>query len=112
MSQAVPEGYFAKNIDAVGYHDLNGKRPSSWPCRKKIAAGISTSPIFGIAAGAYSMSPIWQPACGSATSAMRANLGSLLFRPRRSNAKNRHQAEPTGRAVRRRPGQPPRLYLS
>lgn len=25
MAQAVPKGYFAKNIDAVGYHDLNHK---------------------------------------------------------------------------------------
>ena len=25
MAQAVPKGYFAKNIDAVGYHDLNRK---------------------------------------------------------------------------------------
>ena len=25
MVQQIPKGYFAKNIDAVGYHDLNGK---------------------------------------------------------------------------------------
>ena len=25
MAQQIPKGYFAKNIDAVGYHDLNGK---------------------------------------------------------------------------------------
>lgn len=25
MTQQVPKGYFARNLDAVGYHDLNGK---------------------------------------------------------------------------------------
>jgi len=25
MAQQVPKGFFAKNVDAVGYHDLNGK---------------------------------------------------------------------------------------
>jgi hypothetical protein len=25
MAQQIPQGYFAKNIDPVGYHDLNGK---------------------------------------------------------------------------------------
>ena len=25
MPQQIPKGYFANNIDAVGYHDLNGK---------------------------------------------------------------------------------------
>ena len=25
MAQKIPQGYFSRNIEPVGYHDLNGK---------------------------------------------------------------------------------------
>ena len=57
MAQEVPDGYFARNIDPSAITISTACRRSSWPCRRLTAAGISTSPISGIAAGACSTSP-------------------------------------------------------
>ncbi|MGZ8426531.1 MAG: hypothetical protein ACXWYD_16405 [Candidatus Binatia bacterium] len=44
MTQAIPKGYFAKNIDALGYHDLNGMPAFKLAMQEKIAAGSLRRP--------------------------------------------------------------------